>query len=81
MPLHAFDQLFANGGGTLLKLRSLVKGGTPESSDGADDPGPSISPTEIEVLLLPRLTFEDLVAATALAGLALSGCRALRAAK
>ena len=62
-----------------MKLRSLVNGGTPESRVAADDPGTSIG-AALEAVLA-RLTFEDLVAATALAGLTLSGCRALRAAK
>ncbi len=62
-----------------MKPGSLVKKGTLKSSDGADDPGTSIG-AAVEALLA-RLTFEDLVAATALACLTLSGCLPLRAAK
>ena len=78
MPLHKFTHLSVADGAS-IKPRSLVKGGTYGSMVGADDPGISIGATP--GALLARLTFEDLIAATALACLTLSGCRALRAAK
>jgi hypothetical protein len=79
VPLHKLAHLFTAGGGASAKQRSLVKGETYDSRVGADDPGTS-SGAALEALLA-RLTFEDPVAATALACLTLSGCRALRAAK
>ncbi len=78
-PLHNFAHLSTTGAGAPMKLRSLVKAGTPESRPASDNPGTSIG-AALEALL-ERLTFEDLVAATVLACLTLSGCRALRAAK
>lgn len=78
---HTLDQLFAGGLDVALKPRSGVKGGTFESGLGPDTFARSIDPGVVVEIVLPRFGFEDLLAATTLAGLVLSGCLALRAAK